>query len=626
MRDLEEICVDVHTFSRREKLTLPESECFAFGSVRRYPIRMRSSQQRRIETVRLAARLRAGMWMLCFIGTMMLFSHGPRRSSSTSSQDPQEWPDPPPAGTDALPNAPSLPSLDAECHSSLSGSSLSANITAAMDNSHMWEVGLTAPRVTFQVYAMSLCQHSAAFIRNLLPVLRRHVATMRVQLDFIGSGNSRFGFSSLYGSAGVVADAYILCQQYVTLEKEAFSEASNQNFLEFLSCVYEGGSDPNLPPLQSNGAPSFSRVEACVTARAGQLPDFNVCVRTLRASMLLEASYALSEAKGIKSAPTAATRYGWMPSDVLPENDEGVSPGAKDGGRSEGGNSLGGEEDSERESEGLTSNASHKMELLYCGGNSEPDIEASACDALTAFAAAVGPNVSPAALAAGAAFLRRGSECPAGDGSSGFGADGVCVYTMSNSVILAMYYSLPLLVVMVILCFGTTHALRSYGRISQRDNSLVGDVGSDADDADGAVRRNHRLSIQLQALNHALSLMPGALEEIVSDPIGRRNPLGLTTKDIAGLPTSVLTTESACVAENAMCGICMDDLAAGDLVYDISCSHKFHMKCLGDWLKQKNECPNCRQAVFALADEVAEAESEPLASGAGAGEDMPIEV
>lgn len=48
---------------------------------------------------------------------------------------------------------------------------------------------------------------------------------------------------------------------------------------------------------------------------------------------------------------------------------------------------------------------------------------------------------------------------------------------------------------------------------------------------------------------------------------------------------------------NSICPICLepngDDMDLSKSVY-LSCSHKFHTKCINPWLKSKGTCPICR--------------------------------
>lgn len=45
------------------------------------------------------------------------------------------------------------------------------------------------------------------------------------------------------------------------------------------------------------------------------------------------------------------------------------------------------------------------------------------------------------------------------------------------------------------------------------------------------------------------------------------------------------------------CAICLDDLKTGQMVKALACSHKFHGKCINNWLKQKLLCPLCKEKI-----------------------------
>lgn len=42
------------------------------------------------------------------------------------------------------------------------------------------------------------------------------------------------------------------------------------------------------------------------------------------------------------------------------------------------------------------------------------------------------------------------------------------------------------------------------------------------------------------------------------------------------------------------CSICLDEIKINKKIYNLSCNHKFHKKCLKNWLKEKFSCPTCR--------------------------------
>jgi hypothetical protein len=51
-------------------------------------------------------------------------------------------------------------------------------------------------------------------------------------------------------------------------------------------------------------------------------------------------------------------------------------------------------------------------------------------------------------------------------------------------------------------------------------------------------------------------------------------------------------------AEQSNCAICIDPLKTGQMIKALNCTHKFHSKCINDWLKVKLKCPLCKQSVI----------------------------
>ena len=50
--------------------------------------------------------------------------------------------------------------------------------------------------------------------------------------------------------------------------------------------------------------------------------------------------------------------------------------------------------------------------------------------------------------------------------------------------------------------------------------------------------------------------------------------------------------------DQSNCAICIDALKTGQMVKALQCSHKFHSKCINDWLKVQLKCPLCKQLVM----------------------------
>jgi len=49
--------------------------------------------------------------------------------------------------------------------------------------------------------------------------------------------------------------------------------------------------------------------------------------------------------------------------------------------------------------------------------------------------------------------------------------------------------------------------------------------------------------------------------------------------------------------DGGSCTICLDDLKENDQIRIFGCGHKFHKKCVDDWLLLKNLCPNCKHVI-----------------------------
>jgi hypothetical protein len=44
---------------------------------------------------------------------------------------------------------------------------------------------------------------------------------------------------------------------------------------------------------------------------------------------------------------------------------------------------------------------------------------------------------------------------------------------------------------------------------------------------------------------------------------------------------------------DVICAICMATVENGDRIGNLQCRHLFHVDCLKQWLRKKNECPMC---------------------------------
>jgi len=57
---------------------------------------------------------------------------------------------------------------------------------------------------------------------------------------------------------------------------------------------------------------------------------------------------------------------------------------------------------------------------------------------------------------------------------------------------------------------------------------------------------------------------------------------------------------------NLYCSICCDDISNSQIVRKINCSHKFHYKCIDEWLETNTKCPICRYDIENYSREINE--------------------
>ena len=50
--------------------------------------------------------------------------------------------------------------------------------------------------------------------------------------------------------------------------------------------------------------------------------------------------------------------------------------------------------------------------------------------------------------------------------------------------------------------------------------------------------------------------------------------------------------------EAPKCGICLNKIKSGQMIYLLACKHIIHKVCGDDWFKKKTECPYCRRYVY----------------------------
>ena len=71
---------------------------------------------------------------------------------------------------------------------------------------------------------------------------------------------------------------------------------------------------------------------------------------------------------------------------------------------------------------------------------------------------------------------------------------------------------------------------------------------------------------------------------------------GLSQQQIDDLPCEKykFVGDNQINSNNSCCTICLEDFKQDDELRKFLCNHKFHKKCIDDWLLLKNVCPNCK--------------------------------
>ncbi len=93
-------------------------------------------------------------------------------------------------------------------------------------------------------------------------------------------------------------------------------------------------------------------------------------------------------------------------------------------------------------------------------------------------------------------------------------------------------------------------------------------------------------------------------EEMESEEVNN----GLDLEQINALPVmtysskmemqaKMLNKKSSGPTSNNFCSICIVDYKNGDRLRCMPCFHRFHQKCIDEWLIIKNECPLCKSSI-----------------------------
>ncbi len=71
---------------------------------------------------------------------------------------------------------------------------------------------------------------------------------------------------------------------------------------------------------------------------------------------------------------------------------------------------------------------------------------------------------------------------------------------------------------------------------------------------------------------------------------------GLPEAQINNLPVEIFHKENE-NAESESCSICIDEYEQNHSLKKLPCGHRFHIKCIDEWLRISNSCPNCKAEI-----------------------------
>lgn len=108
-------------------------------------------------------------------------------------------------------------------------------------------------------------------------------------------------------------------------------------------------------------------------------------------------------------------------------------------------------------------------------------------------------------------------------------------------------------------------------------------------------------------LNINNGMMPNYID-VDEEEMEEEIQYGLDPDKISSLPVMIYSSKMEIQAKmmkqkstgptsNNFCSICIVDYKNGDKLRCLPCFHRFHQKCIDEWLIIKNECPLCKSAI-----------------------------
>jgi len=123
-----------------------------------------------------------------------------------------------------------------------------------------------------------------------------------------------------------------------------------------------------------------------------------------------------------------------------------------------------------------------------------------------------------------------------------------------------------------------------------RQGGIIKERRSNWTDALRAIPNNPANNLQSDLLAH-LEKTPGLSPQLED------SALALSDQETQPHKKRRVGTEAE-EAEHHICSVCQEEVnEAGQELTQLSCSHRFHRRCIEKWLRQKDTCPTCRTHV-----------------------------
>ena len=119
--------------------------------------------------------------------------------------------------------------------------------------------------------------------------------------------------------------------------------------------------------------------------------------------------------------------------------------------------------------------------------------------------------------------------------------------------------------------------------------ALAGEADEDGESTDQTA--THR-EIVIDPVNRRVVMIRSALGEFLNGDFSEKQGRSPASKSsVESLPRVVIGKDEE---RRGSCPICLDEWSEGDVAAEMPCKHRFHSKCVEEWLGRQATCPLCR--------------------------------